>query len=121
MDVSLGTIGTERLWRNTQRAARNKGRSMADLDTVNLLSVCRWLVQVSMRLASGHRRRRCIAECRPDRARDRELHAAWLACTLLGADVADAPLSSQAVSAHRSLTHTEDAGAVHALFRQGSL
>lgn len=35
--VSLGTVGTERLWRNDQRAARNKARARADFVTRNML------------------------------------------------------------------------------------
>ena len=52
-DVSLGTVGTERLWRNLQRMARNKGRSRASLSTVNLVLLMRWCREVQSRLFAG--------------------------------------------------------------------
>lgn len=51
-NISLGTVGVERLWRNYQRRARNKGRSGASEDTVDLLLTWRWLQEVSGRVAA---------------------------------------------------------------------
>ena len=53
--VSLGTVGVERLWRNLQRMARNKARSRASVQTVNLVLLFRWCRSVHARLlAEGH-------------------------------------------------------------------
>ena len=38
-NISLGTIGVERMLRNLQRMARNRGRSRADLETCNILMI----------------------------------------------------------------------------------
>ena len=51
--ISLGTVGTERLWRNYQRMARNKGRSTACVRTVDLLLTFRWLREVGSRVRAG--------------------------------------------------------------------
>lgn len=51
-NISLGTVGVERLWRNYQRRARNKGRSGASEDTVDLLLTWRWLQEVSGRVSA---------------------------------------------------------------------
>ena len=42
-EISLGSIGVERLWRNIQRQARNKGRSQASLNTIDILILSRWM------------------------------------------------------------------------------
>ena len=47
--ISLGTVGVERLWRNYQRRARNKGRSGATDDTVDLLLTWRWIQEIHTR------------------------------------------------------------------------
>lgn len=52
--ISLGTIGVERLWR--KRRARNRGRSGASPDTVDLLLTFRWLREVSGRVAASRNR-----------------------------------------------------------------
>ena len=41
--ISLGSVGTERFWRNLQRMARNKGRSRASNRSVHLLVLLRWI------------------------------------------------------------------------------
>ena len=51
--ISLGTVGVERLWRNYQRRARNRARSCAAPDSVNLLLLFRWLEEVAGRVFSG--------------------------------------------------------------------
>ena len=50
--ISLGTIGVERFWRNIQRMARNKGRSGSNPQTINLILLLRWLRNIQSRL--GH-------------------------------------------------------------------
>ena len=56
--VSLGTVGKERDWRNKQRRARNKARSRADVSTLNMLVVIRWVQEVSARASDWRARRR---------------------------------------------------------------
>ena len=53
--VSLGTVGTERLWRNWQRMARNRARSHADAAGVHLLVIQRWLRELQTRAARADR------------------------------------------------------------------
>ena len=48
--VSLGTVGTERAWRNLQRSSRNKTRTVSDARTRQLLSLTRWLREAQGRL-----------------------------------------------------------------------
>ena len=122
MEVSLGTVGAERLWRNLQRCARNKGRAVADYDTVSLLSVMRWLTQVSMRLSSSrHRATSARRQARAYRAQDNSLHAEWLALAFLGQDAAQTPLLGRAGTSGAPMAQAEDVGLLHALFRRGSL
>ena len=93
----MGTVGAEGLWRNLQRCARNKGRAVADYDTVSLLSVMRWLTQVSMRLSSSrHRATSARRQSRAYHAQDNSLHAEWLALAFLGQDAAQTPLLGRA-------------------------
>ena len=49
--VSIGTIGTERHWRNMQRRARNLARSSATPETVDTLNIFRWVSEVQTRLS----------------------------------------------------------------------
>ncbi len=49
--LSLGTVGTERSWRNWQRRSRNRARSVADEQTARMLLVTRWMTEVQRRLA----------------------------------------------------------------------
>lgn len=49
--ISLGTVGTERHWRNMQRRCRNLARSCAKPDTVDTLNLFRWLSEVRSRLS----------------------------------------------------------------------
>ncbi|CAE7875637.1 hht1, partial [Symbiodinium necroappetens] len=54
--LSAGTIGTERLWRNRQRRAKNKARAVGDAITVNLLELSRWQAEVQSRMLHQHGR-----------------------------------------------------------------
>ena len=49
LSMSLGTVGTERLWKNWQRMSRNLARSHADESTVYLLTLQRWIREVAAR------------------------------------------------------------------------
>ena len=49
--VSIGTVGTERHWRNMQRRARNVARSSATPETVDTLNIFRWVSEVQTRLS----------------------------------------------------------------------
>ncbi|CAK0827053.1 unnamed protein product [Prorocentrum cordatum] len=87
-DVSLGTVGTERLWRNGQRTARNKARARADADTVNLLTVIRWVNEVASRLLAAEDRRAAAAgpAAPPHRTRQLALSAEHLAASAVTDD-----------------------------------
>ena len=99
--VSLGTVGVERLWRNLQRMARNKARSRASVQTVNLLLLLRWARSAHARLlASGHG---VDSDCRWRNAFLHEQYGlAWgrLSGALLGGSMApeERPLASTGAS-----------------------
>ncbi|CAJ1393591.1 unnamed protein product [Effrenium voratum] len=52
-NISLGTVGVERFWRNMQRMSRNLARSQGSEETVYLVSVERWLREVQARACAG--------------------------------------------------------------------
>ena len=54
--ISLGTIGTERLWLNHQRAARNKARSRASEDSATVLLLKRWMREATVRCIGSMQR-----------------------------------------------------------------
>lgn len=53
--MTLGTAGTERHWRNWQRMARNLARSHGEAKSVYLIGLQRWLREIQARSASCRR------------------------------------------------------------------
>ena len=122
--ISLGTVGKERDWRNKQRRNRNKSRSRADVSTLNMLVLIRYVQEVAARAADG----RCRAVCgKADSGRYKEQELALateqLAMAMLHGRKSGAPLAQ--VSALLPPMHAprsvDDVGYVYSLFRSGSL
>jgi hypothetical protein len=116
--VSLGTVGAERFWRNMQRMARNKGRSCADVITINLLVLVRWLKEIQTR--SLQRTAGCNSMM--DAAGLSWLSAASerFADVVLRGPAADAPLSEFDVAL--ALGSEEDSiGYLYAAYQRGEL
>lgn len=119
--VSLGTVGKERDWRNKQRRARNKGRSRADILTVNLLTLQRYVQEVAARSADSRRREQNKKCSRPDRELDAALAAEELAAAILQGAEMQAPLALTSASSLPSLEVPDDVGYIYTLFREGHL
>ena len=121
--VSLGTVGTERLWRNLQRCARNKGRSRACLDTLNILTIMRWICQMTMRIRSGAARNNGVEARSQDRHHDMGLVAESIASSLLLGSGAMAPLYQFGVDLPASVmtASLDDVGYLPKLFLEGAM
>ena len=122
-DVSLGTVGTERLWRNLQRCARNKGRSHSCLDTLNILTIMRWICQMTMRIRSGAARNNGVAEKDSHRKRDHDmgLVAEGIASSLLVGSGAMAPLYHFGAVLPFVPASLDDVGYLPRLFLEGAI
>eukprot|EP00973_Karenia_brevis_P044753 6198433-Karenia_brevis.AAC.1 len=119
--ISLGTVGKERDWRNKQRHARNRGRSRADIPTVNLLTLLRFVREVAARAAAGRRREQKLTCSRPDQMHDEVLASGEIALVLLDGQASGAPLARAAGSGIATPRAAEEVGYVYSLFREGSL
>ena len=115
-NVSLGTVGTERLWRNLQRCARNKGRSVGCLDTLNMLALTHWICQATMRLRSA-------ATCKHvKRAQDMDAIAHSFAAGMVFGSGSMAPLREfgRDVPGHVTVS-LEDVGYLPRVFLDGAM
>lgn len=65
LPMSLGSVGTERAWRNLQRGSRNLARSAGDDQSRDILLAARWFNEVHARLAARHDPSRKAYEDRP--------------------------------------------------------
>jgi hypothetical protein len=119
--VSLGTVGKERDWRNKQRRARNKARSRADVPTVNLLLLQRYVQEVAARTGDGTRREQKRKVSRPDLQRDMALVDERVAAALLHGAEHAAPLALAPLPESRPMSTPEDVGYIHSMFREGRL
>ena len=114
--ISLGTIGIERWWRSFQRMIRNRSRSRACLDTVNVIIVQRWVRALQARaLTPGcrHRWRDVAYEAQHSLAAER-LAAALLQDTAWE----EAPLEASGAERIRGRTEAHLA-LVYEAFREG--
>ena len=107
--VSLGTIGTERMWRNTNRMTRNKGRSHASLDTVNDVLIRRWLQTLQGRMLLPE-------------SRSRHENVAYTAQHALSCERLAGALSWTAAGANRNRCEAEDQFAhIYGAFKAGRI
>lgn len=116
-DVSLGSVGVERLWRNIQRQARNKGRSQANLRTVHILILSRWMRLLQSRLlrifhARGHANIAHLAQLLLSREK--------FAAALAGETQCRTPLASASRASALPLSEAE-VGRVYSAFTSGNV
>ncbi|CAK0797690.1 unnamed protein product [Prorocentrum cordatum] len=116
-DISLGSIGVERLWRNIQRQARNKGRSQASLSTVRIIILSRWMRLLQSRLlrifhARGHANTAHLAQLLLSKEK--------LAAALAGETQCKTPIASASRAPALPLSEAE-IGRVYSVFTLGNL
>ena len=119
--ISLGTVGKERDWRNKQRRNRNKARSRADIATVHMLTLIRYVEEVAARTAAGRRREQGVKCGRPDRVQDSALAATGIASAILHGQNVKAPLALASASRTVAASKPEDVGYIYKLFHAGQL
>ncbi|CAE7248576.1 hht3 [Symbiodinium sp. KB8] len=116
--LSAGTIGTERLWRNRQRRAKNKARAVGDAITVNLLELSRWQAEVQSRMLHQHGRADVAVQPWLSSASDR------VAAALLLDDASDslhAPLAAEPVGPQADPFQEDFIGGLYEAFARGEL
>ena len=116
-EISLGQVGTERLWKNTQRQARNKGRSRASLAIIDALLLQQWMRLVQARLLNlfggrPHANAAHLAQL--------ILAKEKLAAALSGEGLTKAPLAHALGSPTLHLSEGE-VGRVYSAFKSGAL
>ena len=116
-EISLGQVDVERLWRNIQRQARNKGRSRASLATIDALLIQRWMRLVQARLLhlfSGRPNANAAHLAQLILAKEK------LAAALTGEGLSKTPLAHSPSKAIPHLSERE-IGRVYSAFKSGAM